>query len=373
MVKGKAGLSHANKSGANMQKRVETHNAAGKAKKKARDVLSVGMHGGEHYRTALLNPFSTAALGVRVPDQFSAPTATLSLREFVSFGNNTSGTADAIFMPNVYNPAFSSRSSINSGGNVFTPDGASYTGVINAPNSLWSKITNYRIASWGLRIRNTTPVTACQGILTVALVSPHARMRVPSNGNIGGQGASGGGAVNFSVTNWLLSMGIPTVGSGTSGRVDVTSLLDFPCHARYQALQLAEKTVEVHPKLTDPNGLVFRDSDDGYWGSDMQTTTSVSYVNPGDASYLMLDGWTSVVVGFSGGSSVANTQTFDVELVYHLEGSPNVSSSTVFIADTPQVSAAPMAAAMAQAALTYAAPFTEVAINAMAAYRKIAT
>jgi len=375
MVKSRQkGLGQVSKAGGNVVVRVQTVNAQGKKKKRARDVVShsPGAGGAERYQMALLNPFSTDALGVRVPDQFSAPTATLSLREFVSIGNDVVGNADCIFMPNVLNPAFSTRSSVINGTVVPMPDGTNFRGLINTGASLYGKITNYRIVSWGLRIRNTTAVTACQGVLTVALVNPHTRMRVPATANIGGQAAGATGSLGFNIENWCIAMGIPYVGATTGARVDTSALLDFPAHARYQALQLAERTVEVHPKLTDPAGLAFRDSNDSVWGSDMQATSSAVYVQPGDASYLMLDGWTSVVIGFTGGSSVANTQTFDVELIYHLEGSPNVAAATAFIADTPQSPTAPLAMMMAQAALAKLTPFSEAATAAMAAYRALA-
>jgi hypothetical protein len=151
--------------------------------------------------------------------------------------------------------------------------------------------------------------------------------------------------------------------------MDLTSLLDLPFHARYQGTQLAEQTFEIHPKLTDPLGVTFRSSTDSTWGSDMQATSSAVYVQPGDASYLMLDGWTSVVISYTGGSSTVGAQTFDIETVYHLEGTPNVASGSVFIADTPISKHEPIAMLLAQAALSSMPAFTRVGTAAMAAYR----
>lgn len=348
-----------------------THNASGAKKKKNRNVISVGASDAEHYKLALMNPFSERALGARVPDQFFAPTATVALREIISLSNDTSGNIECILMPNVYCPAASFRGSIANGTTLQTPDGVGFTkgAILNASSTLAAKIMNYRIVGWGIRIRNTTAVTGAQGVLTVALVPPHLRMRVPQNATIGGQNAGGTGAGNFRAEDWLLSMGIPSTGTGSNARVDLTALLDLPFHARYQGTQLAEQTFEVHPKLTSPLGLEFRNSNDGYWGSDMQATTSAVYVQPGDASYLMLDGWTSVVVGYSGGSTTAGAQTFDLELIYHLEGTPNVTSAQVFVADAPISHHNPVVAMTAQAALNAMPTFTRVAGAAMAAYR----
>jgi hypothetical protein len=362
-----------NKKGVKPQIVVVTHNASGKKKKKNRKVHSL-VSGPLHaamYKEALLNPFSEAAMGARVPDKYFAPTATLALREIVSLSNGTNGLIECVFMPNLYNPAVSFGSNISNGGTLTTPDSSTYNNgcILNGTNSLKGKITNYRIVSWGLRIRNTTAVTAAQGVMTIALVPPHERMRVPYQGTIGGQTAAAAGAAGFTAQNWFDAMGIPFTGSGSGARLDQTSLLDLPYHARYQGTQLAEETFEVHPKLTDPKALVFRDSADSYWGSDMQATSSAIYVQPGDATYLFLDGWTSVIMGFQGGSTTAGAQTFDVELIYHVEGSPNVSSGTVFVTEAPALKCDPIACELAQAALSMAPVFTRVGGAAMAAYR----
>jgi hypothetical protein len=362
------------KQGVKPQVVVVTHNPqTGKKKKKNRKVHSLKSTAFDaaHYKEALLNPFSDMALGCRVPDKYFAPTATVALREIVSLSNDTAGMIECVVMPNLYQPVFSGRSNISNGVTATLPDANTYqtATILNSSVALYNKLVNYRIVSWGLRIRNTTAVTNAAGVLTVALVPPHERMRVPQNASIGNQTAFGTGAGNFNLQNWYAAMGIPYTGSGSTARVDQTSLLDFPYHARYQGTQLSEETFEVHPKMTDPKALSFRDSNDSYWGSDMQSTTSAIYVQPGDATYLFLDGWTSVVIGYQGGSATAGTQTFDIELVYHVEGSPNVQSGTVFITDAPVVRCDPLACEIVQAALNMAPVFTKVGGAAMAAYR----
>lgn len=363
-----------NKQGVTPAREIQTHNAAGVKKKKNREIVKMGTSNPDQYRTALMSPFSESALGSRVPDQFFAPTATVALREIVSLGNDTSGNIECMLLPNMYNPAVSFRSNITNGTTLTCSDGTTYTnGMIqNSTTPLWSKLVNYRIVSWGLRIRNTTAVTNAAGVLTVALLPVHTRCRVPSQGPIGGQNAAGTGAGNLNAQNWYQSVGLPYNGTTTSARLDLSSLLDLPYHARYQGTQLAEQTFEIHPKIVSPESMQFRNSADSNWGSDMQATTSAVYVQPGDASYLMMDGWTTVVLGFQGGSGTANTQTFEVELIYHLEGSPNVGPTTVFITDAPVSIHNPMVAMVAQAALNSAPAFTRVGGAAMAALRAFA-
>jgi len=309
--------------------------------------------------------------GREVPDKYAAPTATLALREIISLKNDANGNIEAIFLPNLVQPAVSFGGNISNGSTMTTPDGVAFGlgALLNSSAALYTKLTNYRITSWGLRIRNTSSVTSAQGVLTVSLVNPHTRARIPNNSTIGGQGAAGAGAAGFTAAAWYNNMGIPSTGSGSAARLDISSLVDFPFHARYQGVQLTEETFEIHPKITDPSAFEFRDSTDSTWGSDMQATTSAVYVQPGDATYLRCDGWTAVVLGFSGGTAVVGQQTLDVEVVYHIEGSPNVSSGTVFITETPRLSIAPVVAEAAQVALALLPSFTRVGGAAMAAVR----
>lgn len=352
---------------------VQVTNESGKKKKKARNVLSMP-EGKGNYRLALLNPFSDKALGCRVPDEFYSPTATLALREVVSLANDASGTFDCILLPSVIVPAVSTRGSINNGSTLTYMSGAvkSNATIYNQPGALYGKVTNHRIVSWGARIRNTSPVTAAQGALTVALVPTHQRCRVPNNIPVGGNTASGTGATYANPEQWLQSMGLPYTGAGASAVLDTGALLDFPFHARYQGTQLAENTFEVHPKLVDGTGRSFRNSNDNAYGLDIIPESSAVYIQPGDASYILCDGWTQIAIGYTGGSASPGANTFEVELIYHIEGSPNVSSSTVFVTDSPVSVHDPMLTMLAQAALSSAPAFTRVAGAAMAAYRAFA-
>lgn len=351
---------------------VQTHNAKGKQKKKARNVLKMGVSDVDKYKLALTNPFSEAALGVRVPDQYFAPTATLALREVVTLTNNVSGQMDAVLLPSVVLPAFSFRGSISGGSALTLPSTTSFSNgmVYNDPAQLYGKITNHRIVSWGARIRNTSQLTNSSGILTVALFPIKDKARIPHNLSVGGQIAFGTAANNETAATYLDMLGLPKTGTGDAARLDLTALLDFPFHARYQGVQLSEQTFEVHPKIVTPQAMGFRNSADNAWGTDINDQTSAVYIQSGDSTYLSCDGWTGIAVGFTGGSGSAGTNSLDIELVYHIEGSPNVTASSVFVVDAPVSIHAPMAAMVAQAALNSAPPFVKVAGAAMAALRE---
>jgi hypothetical protein len=322
------------------------------------------------YSIGLLNPFSEAAIGARVPDEFYAPTSTASLREFITLQNNATGYGDVVILPNVFNPAFSTRGSIANGGALVMRNGGSINKgkISNDTATLYSKLTSYRIVNWGIRIRNTSSLTNARGIITIALFDIPDGMIVPASAAIGGQTAASATYTSSTMNAYLTALGLPTDATDTT-LLDVNSLLDYPCHMRSQGVQLAEKTFEVLPKLTSPSSRNFRLSQDSPWGTDINAQTSVSYVQPGNASYLRCDGWTGIAISFSGGSTTVGDQSFDIEVVYNIEGNPNVNSGTSFISTGAQNICDPIGMLQAQSKLDMVNSFKEITTGAMSAYR----
>jgi hypothetical protein len=322
------------------------------------------------YSLGLLNPFSEAAIGARVPDEFYAPTSTASLREFITLTNNSSGYGDVIILPNVFNPAFSTRGTIANGGSLVLRNAGTINKgqITNTASTLYSKLTNYRIVNWGIRIRNTSSLTDAKGIITIALFDIPDGMIVPASAAIGGQTANSGTFSTSTMNEYLKALGLPTDATDST-LIDVNSLLDYPCHMRSQGVQLSEKTFEVLPKLTSPSSRNFRLSQDSPWGTDINAQTSLAYIQPGNASYLRCDGWTGIAIGYAGGSATASTQSFDIEVVYNIEGNPNVNSGTSFISTGAQNICDPIGMLQAQSKLDMVNSFKEITTGAMSAYR----
>jgi len=325
------------------------------------------------YAKGLLDPFSEYGCGARVPDQFYAPTTTLAYREFVSLANNTLGEWDAVFLPSAMQPVFSTRGSIVGGSTCITRNGTTINNgaVRNIAGNLYGKITSHRIVNWGLRIRNTSAVTAAQGIITISLFNPYDSSIVPHIFTVGNQFGSNTSSTSAGMEGYLDSMGLPK-STADPTRLDITGLVDFPCHMRVSATNLAENTYQVLPKLISPRALEFRASQDNQYNTDVVSQTTLVYVQPGSASYIRCDGWTGIAIGYSGGSSAPGTNTFDVELVYNLEGAPNVSIGTTFVGSSSKVVCDPIGMLNAQSALDMASAFQKVTVGAMAAYRTFA-
>lgn len=327
------------------------------------------------YAKGLLDPFSEYAIGARVPDQFYAPTTTLAYREFISVSNsNTEGAWDAIFLPSLLNPVFSTRGRISGGSTLVNRDNTTISGgaKLNTDTQLYSKITTHRIVNWGIRIRNTSAVTAAQGVVTVALFNPYDGAIVPHAFKVGGQTGATSSSVNATMGQYLVSLGLPYDTVTNSGYLDIAGLIDLPCHMRISATELSESTYQVVPKLITPRALEFRASQDNQLGTDIVSQTSLTYVQPGSSSYIRCDGWTGIAVGYTGGSTTPGLNTFDIEVVYNLEGSPNVQLGTTFIGSSAKVICDPLGMLTAQSTLDMASAFSKVAIGSMAAYRKFA-
>lgn len=325
----------------------------------------------KRYAVGLSNPFSDSAIGARIPDQYYAPTATLAFRDFVSLANNVSGQADVVFLPSIMCSAFSSRGSITNGANIVYRDGTNVNSacVRNNATDIYAKITSHRIVNWGIRIRNTSALTASQGIVTIALFNIPDSSIVPHSFTVGGQLGSSSSSTASTQAQYLTAIGLPINGT----LLDIPSLVDLPAHMRVQATQLAERTIQVTPKLISPRAQEFRLSQDSQYGTDIVQQTSLSFIQPGSSSYIRCDGWTGIAIGYTGGSGSSGTNTFDIELVYNVEGSPNVSSGTTMIATGAKSVCDPVGMLKAQAILDMGRSFLEVGEGALAAYKSLAT
>lgn len=325
------------------------------------------------YAKGLLNPFSEHACGARVPDQFYAPTTTVAYRDFASIANNIAGQADLVIIPSIMNPCFSTRGSLTNGAALVTKGNISITNgaIRNTPIDIYNKITSHRIVNWGIRIRNTSAVTNASGIITIALFNIPDNSIVPHGFTVGGQSGSNINSTGAVMSGYLNSLGLPKDG-GSAELLDIASLVDFPCHMRVSSTQLCENTYQVVPKLISPRALEFRASNDNQYGTEITTQASLSFVQPGNASYIKCDGWTGIAIGYTGGSATAGNNTFDIEIVYNVEGAPNVSLGTTLVGSSAKVVCDPVGMMKAQSVLDMASAFAEVGVGALTAYRQFA-
>lgn len=317
------------------------------------------------YKTGLLNPFSDTATGSRLPDQYFAPTVTYAIREFLTLKVDANGEFDAVICPNPLFVAYSTRNSIANGTTLTMKDATAYTNAkyVNDSASLAAKVSNYRIVNWGVRIRQTQSINTTQGTLTAALFVPKDGLYHPNVGStgasVGNQGGSGPNWSTSTIGSYLLATGLPITGAGAVAKIDVGSLVDFPYHMRASCVNCAENTYEIVPKLVSPTACMFRGASDSVFGTDITGQTSVAFIQPGDASYILCDGWTNIVLAGSG--LVANTAgAVDIEIVYNIEGNPQLTFSgtnAIAIATGAKSAHDPIGMLLAQSALDAAPAF----------------
>jgi hypothetical protein len=311
------------------------------------------------YKDGLLNPFSDAATGARVPDQYFAPTVTFAIREFITCKVDANGDFDVVLCPSPHYVAYSTRNSIANGSTLNMKDASTYANAsyTNGPSGINTKVSAYRVVSWGVRIRQTQSITSAQGTLTAALFVPKDGLPHPAfggpQGTVGTQGVASGTFSSSTIANYLVSAGVPITGATTTAKIDIGSLVDFPFHMRASCVNAAENSYEIVPKIVSPAALGFRGSGDSVFGGDITAQTSLAFVQSGDSSYLNVDGWTNIIVAGSG--LVANSSgAVDLEIVYNIEGNPQLivaGTNTVAIATGAKSVHDPIGSLLAQAAL----------------------
>lgn len=99
-------------------------------------------------------------------------------------------------------------------------------------------------------------------------------------------------------------------------------LVNNPGSKVVSAIEASENVFGITPRLSSPAALTFRDSGDNYMGTDYVGGATTS----GDGSYLRMEGHEAAYIYYTGG--VASTSTFDLELIFHLEGKPNLNQGT---------------------------------------------
>lgn len=283
----------------------------------------------KHFQIALLDPFDTRALGARVCDSYTTPTATYHVRAGVTLTTDAGGSAVAVFLPSpclsAVVPATGAGGAVLSGLTAFAQNvqGAAAAGayyMVN-PTTLAGVLTEYRVVSWGIRLLAKDTAMASKGKVYMAMVpttedAPSWNTFDTITGTqtsigeytIGMNLATMGGMVNlpgvrtFSMQDLLrgevMAVGTPTNGSfyafkGTADRANVPWA---------------------------PNTIL---ADEAVFSS--ATSQLVNNTAAGRKDVASLRGGRAIIIYMTG--APANVNEIDAELVYHLEGTPNVIAS----------------------------------------------
>lgn len=264
---------------------------------------------------------------------YSVATATRHITRKVTLVSNASGEIDLVVLPNAYQHAVSPRGNLPGGSDSwFLGDGTTVANgaVRTVSTALALQLTNYRIVGYGLKVIGTAAMTTNSGTIVLATVPAESYVN-DKNAPVGGQNSNINNAT-MTATRTLSAYGIPV----SSGVVQIPSLVTLPNSVEASMVNISEHPIMVTPKICSPSAFTFKQSDDSGPGYNIQSQTSTVSVSAGNASYLSFGGFETVVLAATG--CPANTSMLDVEITYHLEGTPYTSSTTGQVIGSDSVS-----------------------------------
>lgn len=280
------------------------------------------------YTQALRNPFSPGAIGARVPDPHSQPTVTYHFRSTYTMSSSASGTVSAFFLPS---PCYSYISdftgtmtaptwtAVQSGGTQFAQNKPA--GYLVSPTEMTSKLTEYRVVAWGLRLVAKDTATNTKGKIYLATT--------PTTAN----------APSWNTMNTVTAADLGVVSEYTCG-TDIAflngNIQNLPSAKVFSMQDLLRGEIQVNgypvtssfydfKGTTDRNNVAWNVNqvlaDEGVFNN---TAGLVNATAGGRKDIASLRGGSAVLLYATG--LPASTNEFDVEVIYHLEGSPNVVS-----------------------------------------------
>lgn len=281
----------------------------------------------QSFKRALLDPFNPLSVGAKVCDAWSIPTVAYHVRGNIVCTNNASGVFAMMVMPS---PCFTTLlQGAGAAGTIsgnFSPFAQNtYAGYAISPSDLSNVLTEYRTVSWGLRLIPKNTATNSKGRYTIALV-PTTR-NAPSWNTLATVTATNAGIISeyssgydiSKTTTQAQALNLPSVRVFSAqdllrGEIQVNPI---PCHQAFWEF----KGTADRSNLTWAADTVMADE----IVFDSTTLGAVNSTSGGRKDVASLAGGVAVILSLTGG--VASANDFDVEFIYHLEGTPNISGS----------------------------------------------
>lgn len=256
------------------------------------------------YAMALAHPFSREAQGARVPEPYAQATTTYMYKRVVTLTSSAGGGVDFALFPHL---SFVAAQFVgtSSGLTNSTPANAP-AGVVcySSGANLGAVFRSYRVVSFGLRIKSNTTFNNTTGRLYVA--------RVPAAVDYPGHIV----ATGTTLTEFADMMNVPIDGTGVT-----SSIIALPKSEQFTISELHQESgVELVTHPISPGALDFLDG--VLQQRESQTGAVVQYQD----GFFSGRGWQQFLI--AGDGLPASAQILTLELVYHIEGTPLVTSST---------------------------------------------
>ena len=121
------------------------------------------------YQTALLDPFSNAARGAKIPDMYAFPSDTYTVESEIIVSSDANGNFDFAVTPHPLGSVYTNKlTSLNGYSDVYAQGGG--VGIVSSVNlsTFADKVDSYRIVSAGAKIESLLIPTVATGTLTMA-------------------------------------------------------------------------------------------------------------------------------------------------------------------------------------------------------------
>jgi len=260
------------------------------------------------FLAACRDPFSEEAEGCRVPDEYAFPTATYHVKTRMSVTSDASGNFNGAVFPSPCASVYVGNGSSTYTGTTFS--GATTMGFAVSSATLAGVLSNYRVVSTGIRIRNVQPPGTAVGMLEVA--------QIPANDVVPSWYLLQNLAISITgITNTFLD--------GTA----VGSILNLPDSDEFAVQELMANDLLVVLKKVSPRWMDFNSL-----SQSTDISASQKMVDPGGTYEINATQTVASSPGqdtrmggntylyFKGSGFPNSTKALDVEIVYHIEGTP---------------------------------------------------
>jgi len=280
------------------------------------------------FQAALRDPFSLAAAGARIPDEFAIPTIPLTVEQVFTVTANGSGEADIVITADPLVSFIDPLSTMTSVGALNSMGAASgHIYGATTKTALAALCDAYRVVSTGIKVRNLMPFNTVTGRVLTA--------KVPPTGNFAGP-------VDIAAANpdcYFLVNLISQIGMQANGIIN-GNILSLPGAQEYTMQDLISQALLIQPRGVTPAWRQFRDPLDdaslggtgGPWYQNVVFTTGSNPVVAGSTSQRT-NGNEITLIRFTG--CPVSTLVAEVRVVYRLEAAPPVPTSVVMATPAP--------------------------------------
>jgi len=273
------------------------------------------------YEKALREPFHDDAIGARVPDMYSYPTATYHSEGVITLKTDASGNCSVTLLPHPFLSAMDmTGNSVSSSTTGLFQYGTSDFFAAAPVANLKAALTNFRTVGSGYEIRNLMPQTSCTGNLIAA--------KVPISGQLPGPTALAAITDVRSVAQVVL--GMDPAGSGGVSPWS-SDILELPEADELTMQNLMSNALCVQSRPINADAFVFRaTNNDAVIQAAKNLASGLTVDNSGAPVYIdalvseVFNGWDAVLLTFLG--CPASTTIAEVRYIHHFEGTPALPS-----------------------------------------------